>query len=730
MKVVIVGKASVGKTTLVKRIFNQEIGLGEKAKNFLVGKGERKATDGIEMHEWSPHSDKELSVIRLWDFAGQEMFYTTHQFFLSSKSITFFLFNLTEEIESSKIEYWINSIQYRAPGSKVMIIGTFLDQLNKKTRDGEIKLKSEKIEKLLLNKCNYKKYDINDNSNSNENNNEDEMNDKNKIEIIECKKWKTEENEKINLIPILFWPISGMKGIGIKEIKDELTKLTTTTSVRKEIAQLSKDIISMRTNNEIEKNKESPKSKSYFSYFSSISNNEDVNNEKYKPPLMKIDKLNELIFKFYGKEIQKEVMIQVRNQLHELGFILDYSQWKLNEIIYDPQWLADLFRCIVSLKNENQIKDGMMKKKIIIDNIRKFNTKEEDEKYLIDLLLKFEIFIQHPEEDDTIIIPFLMESNWSKEIEKDWKEYERKILKKLQRNFIFPFLPSGIMSKIIYGFHHPQLKQFDLITRFWKNGILVIWKKGYVLVELIEEEREKKYEIKITSTGENDLLNLENIQFIVLETIEKEYPLLIKEMKKEIIYFHLEEKFKIDWEECERKAKMNRDIKIGNKLVIPAKEIFSIKGEREEKETNYEKEKLIIGECISNKGATGVVNKCRFNNISGVHVIKIFKTKEIKDENKKIEIKQSFEREKEILNQINHPHLVPLLSTRKYQEEDCFIFNFYDKSLKDILIDNKRIIRINEKEKLDLLLQITNALDYLHSKLIVHLDIKVRKKIK
>ena len=55
MKVVIVGKAEVGKTTLVNRIFEKEIGLGERfGKFFKGGKGERNATDGIEMHEWYP----------------------------------------------------------------------------------------------------------------------------------------------------------------------------------------------------------------------------------------------------------------------------------------------------------------------------------------------------------------------------------------------------------------------------------------------------------------------------------------------------------------------------------------------------------------------------------------------------------------------------------------------------------------------------------------------------
>ena len=71
--------------------------------------------------------DESFRTIRLWDFAGQEIFYTTHQFFLSQNSISFLLFNLTEDLNyESKLEFWINSIQYRAPKSKLFINFKFL----------------------------------------------------------------------------------------------------------------------------------------------------------------------------------------------------------------------------------------------------------------------------------------------------------------------------------------------------------------------------------------------------------------------------------------------------------------------------------------------------------------------------------------------------------------------------------------------------------------------------
>ena len=55
------------------------------------------------------------------------MFQTTHQVFLSSGGITLLVFKMTDKEDG--IKPWLNSIQCRAPGSKIFIVGTFLDEL-------------------------------------------------------------------------------------------------------------------------------------------------------------------------------------------------------------------------------------------------------------------------------------------------------------------------------------------------------------------------------------------------------------------------------------------------------------------------------------------------------------------------------------------------------------------------------------------------------------------------
>lgn len=83
MKMMIVGAADKGKTTLLRQI------LQEKAPTSLKT---NVATMGVTVKQWS-YLQKQSSGgsdkyhVSCWDFAGQEEFYTTHQCFLSQRSL-------------------------------------------------------------------------------------------------------------------------------------------------------------------------------------------------------------------------------------------------------------------------------------------------------------------------------------------------------------------------------------------------------------------------------------------------------------------------------------------------------------------------------------------------------------------------------------------------------------------------------------------------------------------
>ena len=135
VKVLILGKENVGKTTLLKRIL----------KNWN-SKEERISTDGIDMKKWKPwNREFENTEVYFWDFAGQELYYSTHHFFLTDNSINLIVFDCTKSLLENRLLFWINSIQSRSPGSHIILVGSFTENMKME----KIEQISEEVSKLV-----------------------------------------------------------------------------------------------------------------------------------------------------------------------------------------------------------------------------------------------------------------------------------------------------------------------------------------------------------------------------------------------------------------------------------------------------------------------------------------------------------------------------------------------------------------------------------------------------
>ena len=126
MKVMILGNANRGKTTLVARLLGKEYG-GE-------------STFGLDISEWwyRPSVGRRAFHFSIWDFAGGEKYYATHQCFLSHCSFYLLLFNLRHGDKGvEELRPWLDNLALQAPRSCVIIIGTHLDEIPDEDR-GEI----------------------------------------------------------------------------------------------------------------------------------------------------------------------------------------------------------------------------------------------------------------------------------------------------------------------------------------------------------------------------------------------------------------------------------------------------------------------------------------------------------------------------------------------------------------------------------------------------------------
>jgi internalin A len=121
-KILIIGQGSVGKTSLVRRITEN---------NFDSSQSK---TDGISIKHWQVEnkleSENRQSQIKLniWDFGGQEIMHATHQFFFTKRSLYILVLDSRLTQEENRVEYWLKTIQSFGGESPVLLIGNKIDQ--------------------------------------------------------------------------------------------------------------------------------------------------------------------------------------------------------------------------------------------------------------------------------------------------------------------------------------------------------------------------------------------------------------------------------------------------------------------------------------------------------------------------------------------------------------------------------------------------------------------------
>ena len=109
-KLILVGRGEVGKTSLVRRLVNN---------NF---RGDESKTQGINITSWSLRCDSDTFRLNIWDFGGQEIMHATHQFFLTEQSIYLLVLNGREGGEDLDAEYWLKHIESFGGDSPVLLV--------------------------------------------------------------------------------------------------------------------------------------------------------------------------------------------------------------------------------------------------------------------------------------------------------------------------------------------------------------------------------------------------------------------------------------------------------------------------------------------------------------------------------------------------------------------------------------------------------------------------------
>ena len=149
-KVLLVGSGAVGKTTLVKKLEN---------KKFIVIPGQEPTTHGIHIVPWElsctfANGESHPVKIHFWDFGGQDILYTTHQFFLTKRSLYLFVWEARQEgQETASFEYWLNIIKLLSAGSPVIIVMNKADSRTQTIDEASFKNKFPNIRAFCRVSC-------------------------------------------------------------------------------------------------------------------------------------------------------------------------------------------------------------------------------------------------------------------------------------------------------------------------------------------------------------------------------------------------------------------------------------------------------------------------------------------------------------------------------------------------------------------------------------------------
>ncbi|MFN9914056.1 MAG: COR domain-containing protein, partial [Pirellulaceae bacterium] len=114
-KVLILGEGGAGKTSLLRRLYRTDLGLPN----------ERESTKGIDIyhHEFS-HTEGRPFRLNVWDFGGQQIYHSTHQFFLTKRSLYILVDDTRNDsttIHDQGFKYWLEVVEALSSSCPVLI---------------------------------------------------------------------------------------------------------------------------------------------------------------------------------------------------------------------------------------------------------------------------------------------------------------------------------------------------------------------------------------------------------------------------------------------------------------------------------------------------------------------------------------------------------------------------------------------------------------------------------
>lgn len=115
-KLIMVGEAMAGKTSLVNRLLGRPYNDAEMT------------TRQIAIDHWPVAVSGRTVKVKIWDFGGQELMHATHQFFLTKRSVYCLVLNSRIGEKASRMEYWLKLIRSFGGDSPIVVVCNWADE--------------------------------------------------------------------------------------------------------------------------------------------------------------------------------------------------------------------------------------------------------------------------------------------------------------------------------------------------------------------------------------------------------------------------------------------------------------------------------------------------------------------------------------------------------------------------------------------------------------------------
>jgi internalin A len=122
-KMLVVGDGKVGKSSVVERLIYNTY---NPQKQTTLGV---EINDEMKVVQGEVKGEGEAVKLNIWDFGGQEIQHSTHQFFLTTRSLYLLVVDARKGDQISNIEYWLKLIESFGGDSPILIVINQMDQL-------------------------------------------------------------------------------------------------------------------------------------------------------------------------------------------------------------------------------------------------------------------------------------------------------------------------------------------------------------------------------------------------------------------------------------------------------------------------------------------------------------------------------------------------------------------------------------------------------------------------